>query len=104
MTQKERKQQSVRVPKETLDLIRPVAWVRKTTMLETLDRVIREWIALKEAWRKDMQPSTMSLKDMADLYNLSMPDVVHSASDKKDLSVYAKKRLSDKSADVALTY
>jgi len=103
MTQKERKQQSVRVPKETLDLIRPVAWIRKTTMLETLDQVIREWIALKEAWRQDMRPEAMSLKDIADLYN--------KASDKQDWSwsakewsLYAKERLSDKSADVALTY
>jgi hypothetical protein len=94
MTQKDRKQQSVRVPKETLDLIRPVAWIRKTTMLETLDQVIREWIALKEAWRQDMQPEAMSLKDMQDLY--------HQASDKKDWSLYAKERLSDKSSDVPL--
>ena len=103
MTQKERKEQSVRVPKETLDMIRPVAWIRKTTMLETLDQVIREWIALKEAWRQDMEPKAMSLKDMHDLY--------YKASEKKDGSLasrflgskwYAKERLSDKSADVPL--
>ena len=98
MTQKERKQQSVRVPKETLDLIRPVAWIRKTSMLETLDQVIREWIALKEAWRRDMEPKAMSLKDMTDLYKKSSEKFAPPGS------LLEKKRRSDKSSDVPLTY
>ena len=66
---KEMKQQSVRVLKKTLDMIRPVAWARKYTMLETLNMIIMEWVSMTESKRRQHHPDALSLEEMTGLYN-----------------------------------